>query len=90
MTLATTSPPCLALFHRAAAKVSASGTCQGALLGGPPTPLLRSRTSSPRAAERREENLERCRNNLRVKGDKVLLFFISLCFALDDVSDVHN
>lgn len=29
-------------------------------------------------------------NNLRLKRNKVLLFFITLCLSFDDVADVHH
>lgn len=62
-------------------------------LGGPcqPAPLLRVRDQFAHGCrETGMGSLESDRNDLRMKGDKVLLFLITLRFALDDVRDVHN
>lgn len=75
-------------------KVPGSVACQDALSLGrpcPPTSLLRVRNQLTQGCrEPGLGSLERPRNDLRVKRNKMLLFFITLCFTLDDVSDVHN
>lgn len=86
MTLSTISP------LRAAVEVSGSLARQGALSRGPPIyPLTKVRNKFTQGSHKsRVDSLEPHGSDLRVKGNKMLLLFIALCLALDDVSDVHN
>jgi hypothetical protein len=63
----------------------------GCPLWRPTYPLTKRRNKFTQGSSKsRVDSLEPHGSDLRVKWNKMLLLFVALCLALDDVGDVHN